>query len=225
MTNTARDQILAKLRQGVNNPELAGDRTRTWPDFTPTSFEPHQLVTRWRQELEALTGRVYGPLPPAVAGEQVIELAGQFEPKAVIAWDDADLPLPRLSEQLRAADINVEKIDDSTSDPAVRQRLEKVPVGVTGAIAGLADTGSFVVDTGAGRSRVASLLPPVHIALLPVSQLYPDLPTWMALQGGSLLADIANLTIISGPSKTADIELNLVLGVHGPGQIHVILLE
>ena len=91
--------------------------------------------------------------------------------------------------------------------------------------AGLADTGSIIVDSGSGRSRTASLLPPAHIALLPVSELYPDLPTWMALQGGDLLTKTANLTIISGPSKTADIELNLVLGVHGPGEVHVILLD
>lgn len=225
MTNTARDQILAKLRRGVNNPELLTDRSRKLVSAAPAPFEPAELVARWRAELEALTGIVHGPLPESDALAQLVELAGQFEPKSVIAWDNADLPLPGVSERLQAAGITVEKIDDSARDPATRQRLEKVPVGVTGAIAGLADTGSIIVDTGPGRPRMASLLPPVHIALLPVAQLYPDLAAWMALRGGNLLANVANLTIISGPSRTADIELNLVLGVHGPRHVHVILLE
>lgn len=226
MSNQANKQIiLANIRRGVNNPELLADRSRKLAAATPAAFEPLELVARWRAELEALTGQVYGPLPAPAALAKLVELAGQFEPKSVLAWDDADLPLPGISDRLRAAGITVEKIDDSARDPSVRQRLEKVPVGLTGAIAGLADTGSVIVDTGAGRSRAASLLPPVHIALLPVARLYPDLATWMAVQGGNLLANIANLTIISGPSKTADIELNLVLGVHGPGHVHVILLE
>jgi L-lactate dehydrogenase complex protein LldG len=226
MSNNANKQIiLSNIRRGVNNPELMVDRKRKLTTFEPAPFEPHTLVARWREELEALTGVVYGPLPPAAAVEQLIELAARLEPKAAIVWDDDDLPLPGVRSRLQAAGITVEQIDNSATDPAVRQRLGKIPVGITGAIAGLADTGSVVVDTTAGRSRAASLLPPVHIALLPVSALYPDLPTWMALQGGGVLADTANLTIISGPSKTADIELNLVLGVHGPGEIHVILLE
>ncbi|RMF02411.1 MAG: hypothetical protein D6768_08330 [Chloroflexi bacterium] len=97
-------------------------------------------------------------------------------------------------------------------------------VGVSGVLAGLADTGSLVVHSGAGQARAASLVPPVHVALLSVGDLYPDLPTWMAAQGAGVLPQTANVVFITGPSKTADIELNLVVGVHGPGEVHVILV-
>ncbi|GAB4429408.1 MAG: lactate utilization protein [Anaerolineae bacterium] len=224
MSTNARDTIFQQLRQGVNNPELMADRSRKLPPLQPTPFEPAALVERWRAELEALTGKVYGPLPPNEAMARLMDVAGQYSPKGVIAWDDADLPLPNVAAQLQAAGFAVEQIAADAVAADRRETLAQIPVGITGAIAGLADTGSIIVDSGAGRARGASLLPPVHVALLPVASLYPDLPTWMSLQGGDILADMANLTIISGPSKTADIELNLVLGVHGPGEIHVILL-
>ncbi len=224
MTQSARDQILTSLRRGVNNPELMVDRKRQLAAFEPQPFEPAQLAARWRTELEALTGKVYGPLAPAAAVEQIIQLARQYQPPTVLAWDEADLPLPNLAAQLEAAGLAVEKIYGSAREAATRQRLEKIPLGITGALAGLADTGSIVVNSAAGRSRLASLLPLVHVALLPVAKLYPDLPTWMALQGATALAESANFTVITGPSRTADIELKLVLGVHGPGEIHAILL-
>lgn len=224
MSTNARDIILQQLRQGVNNPELIADRSRKLPAFQPDPFEPAALVDSFRRELEALTGKVYGPLPPDEALAQLIDVAGQYSPKSVITWADAHLPLPGVTEQLQAAGFAVEQIESDAVAADRRETLAQIPVGITGAVAGLADTGSVIVDSGAGRARGASLLPPVHVALLPVASLFPDLPTWMARQGGAMLTDIANLTIISGPSKTADIELNLVLGVHGPGEVHVILL-
>ncbi len=209
----------------MNNPELLVDRTRQIPKFEPGPFEPESLVARWREELEALTGQVYGPMPPSAAMEQVIEIAGGYDPKEVLAWADEELPLPDAAQQLQAAGISVKYSDGEIDDLTKRQALGQIPVGLTGSIGGLADTGSIIVDSGQGRSRSASLLPPVHIALLSPAEIYPDLPTWMAHHGDALLPSMANLTIISGPSKTADIELNLVLGVHGPGEIHVILVE
>ena len=85
--------------------------------------------------------------------------------------------------------------------------------------------GSIIVTSGAGRARSAALVPPVYLAFLPVRSIYPDLPTWMAQEGARLLPGTANLVIITGPSRTADIELTLIIGVHGPGEIHVILID
>ena len=86
--------------------------------------------------------------------------------------------------------------------------------------AALAETGSLVVTSGAGKSRMATLLPPVHIAMLPESCLHMDLFTWTAAREGPLPA---NLTLISGPSKTADIEQTMAVGVHGPRRLIAIV--
>ena len=97
-------------------------------------------------------------------------------------------------------------------------------VGLTGAEAALADVGGIVVRSGEGRPRLASLLPPIHVTLLPVSRIHASLPDLLAAEptiadGGS------NLVLITGPSRTADIEMTLTRGVHGPGHVHAVLLH
>ena len=116
---------------------------------------------------------------------------------------------------------------DVPHDAAGRRRaldaIEPVAVGVTGALAGLADTGSLVLVAAEGRSRMASLLPPVHIAVLARSRIYATLPAFLAAHPG--VADTtSNLVLVTGPSRTADIELTLTHGVHGPRDVHVIVV-
>jgi L-lactate dehydrogenase complex protein LldG len=106
------------------------------------------------------------------------------------------------------------------SDEELRAFCETADVGLTSADAAFAETGSLVVSSGSGKSRMASLLPPVHIALVPESKLTADIFTWTAAQKG---APPTNTVFISGPSKTADIEMTLVKGVHGPKRFIVIL--
>jgi L-lactate dehydrogenase complex protein LldG len=96
-------------------------------------------------------------------------------------------------------------------------------VGITGAQAGLADSGSVVVASGHGRSRMASLIPSLHIALLRRDRLWPSLAHWIHARPDALGTE-ANWTVITGPSRTADIEQVLTLGVHGPREVHVLLV-
>jgi len=91
-------------------------------------------------------------------------------------------------------------------------------VGVTKAICGLADTGSVLVADGAGDPLTASLLPEIHIAILKAENILPSLPDAM-----KLIANISAAVFITGPSRTADIEMTLTIGVHGPKEIHVFL--
>jgi L-lactate dehydrogenase complex protein LldG len=79
-----------------------------------------------------------------------------------------------------------------------------------------------VVSSGPDRSRLTSLMPPVHITLVPLSCLVADLIHWMELQKDPRPA---SMTLISGPSKTADIEQTLAIGVHGPGRFIAILYD
>ncbi len=95
-------------------------------------------------------------------------------------------------------------------------------VGLSSADAALAETGTVVISSGPGRSRLATLLPPVHIALVPTTCLTTDIFTWTAARQGALPSA---LTLITGPSKTADIEQTLAIGVHGPKRFMVILYK
>ena len=100
-----------------------------------------------------------------------------------------------------------------TPDPEIR-------VGVTKSICALADTGSILEADGAGRSLHASLLPEIHIALLRESEILPSLDQAVRLVQGTKSA-----VFITGPSRTADIEMSQTIGVHGPGEVYVFLVD
>jgi L-lactate dehydrogenase complex protein LldG len=93
--------------------------------------------------------------------------------------------------------------------------------GITDAEMLIAETGSVVVASGAGRSRLAALAPGLHIVLAARTPILPDLLD--LAQAGGFAGDAASRVMISGPSKTADIEGVLVTGVHGPSEVVVVL--
>jgi L-lactate utilization protein LutB len=103
------------------------------------------------------------------------------------------------------------------------QAMFSADVGVTGVYAAVAETGSLVCVSGPELWRGLSLIPPVHIAVVWHEQIVPDL---VDLFTARLPTDLpASLTLISGPSKTADIEGILITGVHGPGSVHVVVVR
>ena len=96
--------------------------------------------------------------------------------------------------------------------------------GITGTDGGIAQTGSLIVRTCGEEPRTLSLVPPLHVAVLDVKRLYD---TWWQAMGEQNWAAAmpTNLLLISGPSKTADIEQTLAYGVHGPKRLLVLLVE
>jgi L-lactate dehydrogenase complex protein LldG len=103
---------------------------------------------------------------------------------------------------------------------------EAARVGLTGADAAVASTATLVVTTAPGKGRLATILPPVHIAVITLDQIVARLEDWVALQRADDLGAIrqaGNFCLISGPSRTGDIEMQLVLGVHGPGRVQVVV--
>jgi len=96
-------------------------------------------------------------------------------------------------------------------------------IGITSANYAIAETGSLAVGAKPGQERLASLLPPVHVAVITRTQIVPDLiDAFRSLEGQVLPS---NLALITGPSKTGDIELQLTTGVHGPGNWHIVVID
>jgi L-lactate dehydrogenase complex protein LldG len=110
-----------------------------------------------------------------------------------------------------------------TDEAALRAVCAVADVGITSADYALADTGSLVMLASPAEARLISLLPPAHIAVVPKERVLSgldELLTILPLPAGQT----SSMVLITGPSRTADIEQILVRGVHGPGEIHVVVV-
>jgi L-lactate dehydrogenase complex protein LldG len=95
-------------------------------------------------------------------------------------------------------------------------------VGISQLDWAIADTGSLAQDASSPAQRLASTLPPIHVALVPGDRIVPDLATFLTVQRP---ADIDYISLITGPSRTADIERVLTIGVHGPARLIVVVVD
>jgi L-lactate dehydrogenase complex protein LldG len=106
---------------------------------------------------------------------------------------------------------------------ALRTLCANAACGITGADYGLAETGTLVMLASAQDARMISLLPPVHIAIVKREQILTGLDELLTILPRPA-EQTSSMVLITGPSRTADIEQILVRGVHGPGEIHVVVL-
>lgn len=212
---SSRNHILGKLRQAqkpftdIEQPKERQHAIR----LSDTS--PDALKTRFIEEAEKIACFVY---PVEDEGEAINKILGLIEDeKQVLAWDDEHLRLENLSQVLADKNISIASHDDS-----------ETLIGITGVDVALAATGSLILRSGKGKYRTTSLLPDKHIVVLRSQQIIPDFETWVQQEGEAGYAafkESSNTTIISGPSKTADIGQILIKGAHGPRQVHVILID
>lgn len=135
----------------------------------------------------------------------------------------------RLDAALTGRGNEVLHVEDEALAPSnhnARREYAAADVGVTVALAGLADSGAIIISSSESESRSVSLLPSEHVALLPAGRILPSL-----LQAAALLRNLASpggtsaVTLVGGPSKTADIEKVLVTGVHGPAVLTIIVVD
>ncbi len=201
MNSGARERIFARM------PAPAGG---TAPDsrlpFTATSREA--LLAQFVTELEALGAHVLVARQPAAAREYLERLAAEKGGEVVCAHRPAVEALV-----LTAARFH------SQSDFPARDAV----ISVSQADYALADTGTLVLFSEEGEGRTLSLVAPVNVTVVPFSRLLSGLPELLAREP-ELAARSSAMILVTGPSRTADIELTLTVGVHGPGELHVITL-
>jgi L-lactate dehydrogenase complex protein LldG len=204
-----RTTILGSIRAALGR--TAGAPVPPPPPNIVTSPAPADLVERFCDRLAAIGGKLDASQDASSAVLQRLRAAGA---RSVILSDAPEIEA--MAAPLRAAGITCLGSD------APREQLLAADAGVTSAQLGIAESGTLMLDAGAERSRLASLLPPLHICVLPSTRLIPTLGDALA----SLPSPLPHaITFISGPSRTADIELQLVVGVHGPKELCVVLVR
>jgi len=217
-----RDAFLARVRSGIARSTLP-DAPETDPGPLVPDLPAVDLVERFAAALETVSGTLHTGQGLA-ALDQIVD---RYGPGPLLSWDGKELPIPGAEQHLIDSGCSrVDGVVPSAADGRLDHQRGSFDVkyGLTGAEAAFAETGSIVIRSGPGRPRMASLIPLIHIVLLRADRIRRSPMHWLAAPESDA-AGAANVVYITGPSRTADIEQQINLGVHGPRELHIILVE
>ena len=198
---TPRDLMLKNIRAAVGQPSKAAAGVPS--PALPANSDPGPQALQFTENLTAL-------------GCQVLQVSSIAEARA-----HAEKIVDGRSFIASPAEI-VRGCGFAT--PFSRELCSTAGFGITSADFALADTGSLVFLSKSGESRLISLLPPRHLAIIEESKILPDIAGLFA-RLPCPAAESSSMVIVTGPSRTADIEMRLVRGVHGPGEVTVIVVN
>ena len=167
------------------------------------------IISQFKKEFIALNGNLIESKPQQLTAH-ILALLKKIEISQIMSWGEDQLP-GSLVHDIEEQGIQI----DFGSNPNIK-------VGITAADAAISKTGTIVLTSGLGRPSATSLLPDIHIAILHQKDIYPNLSDVLHLQE---IVRSSSITLISGPSRTADIEMTLTIGVHGPKELYVVLLN
>ena len=192
------------------------------------------LVDELASAAEAAGWRVAAFETMEEAGRYVSDLARDVEARTVVRSAHPAVERLGIERALQGSGIEVQTMALGDGGDAEREkerqenrgRMIEAGIGLTGVDYAIAETGSCVIVARQGASRLVSLLPPVHVAIVEYGQTLPSLDELFALLRERFgEGDFESyMNIITGPSRSADIEYQLVTGVHGPGEVHMVIV-
>ena len=217
------DSIRHRTQAGRYKPTHAPDVAWTGEGEPRESEIIEDLPARFIEELEALGGHGERVENPGEAREYVLELARQREAKLLVRWDVDELEELGIDAPLAETGVEVAVWHDLDD---FREIAGKAEIGLSTAAWAIAETGTLVLEGGSGKGRTVTLLPPTYVAVVPVERILSTVPEAIEKYvGGDAGALPANVSFHTGPSRSGDIEMALFVGMHGPGDVHVILVD
>ncbi len=224
--SSARETILANVRQALEHPshlpETGGDITeRVRAGLRKLTPSDHKgLAQQFKKEVETVSGECHLCADAGTAQSKLLELL-QAAAIGRIAIDGHELS--RAFAQPLTTRASQVTLVDPLQLPQTERRVELAvtPAGVVQADYGIADTGSLVILYGPEASALSHVLPETIFALLPAERLLPDL---YAVTDQVPAERRKQMVLITGPSRTADIEKILILGAHGPKRLVVLII-
>jgi L-lactate dehydrogenase complex protein LldG len=219
MSETARDRILRRLREAPRQESPRPDAP------APAAAVPDRetRVARLKSLMEAMRTEVYR-VPAAEWIPHLKELLRARQIQTLLVAPSTPIG-EALAEAWRQDAAGLpELVAYAEPVESFKKRLFALDAAVTSAAGAVADTGALILRPTPAEPRLMSLVPPVHIAVLQADTVFPSLGD--AMREGRWAEEMpTNMLLISGPSKTADIELTLAFGVHGPKELVVLILE
>ena len=246
---TGRDAFLSKVREALGRTERLDAPTSEPPysighedDLARRVEFVQRLVTRDADNLlsvlatsaESAGWNVARVASVDEAGDYILHVARDLEAMSAVyslhpivgaalrddLFDGAGIGLTPVAIQPDSSDT------EGRQRAALRSLMADADIGITGVDYAIAETGTCVIIPRTGVSRLVSLLPPVHIAVVERGQVLPSLDELFTLRRNDFVnGELGSyMNLITGPSRTADIEYTIVTGVHGPGEVHMVLV-
>jgi len=244
MFGVPKDEFLMRVRDALGKTEVSSD-----PEYLPLKIRrqhQRQKVVTVKARADARRTEILDSLV-RVAGlngwhvyrsgsvegvvDYVVSLAKKKRVRRVVRSDDKFLKTIPLDERLQrnGANVKVVRKGRDLSRKQLRRDMAQAQLGITGVDYAVAETGTCVLLSRDGMSRAVSLLPTIHVAIVEAGQVYENLDDIFAicrLAFQDNRYDMGSyMSFISGPSRTADIEQTIVVGVHGPKEAHMVLLD
>lgn len=220
--STARERILGRLRS-VPSADVAAPAVGAWyasqedDDASARVGKLTAALEASHAEVHHCASRDWSSVVLRIAEEKSLRtlLVGAGTPHGEA--------LRRQNDSGNATKSDLQIVDYAASFETWRERLfENIDAGLSVAHSAIAETGSLILWTGPSEPRLLSLVPPVHFVLLDVDRIHATL--YAAMQTERWSAGLpTNVLLVSGPSKTADIQQTLAYGAHGPRELVVIL--
>jgi L-lactate dehydrogenase complex protein LldG len=202
----------------TNAPDVAWTRRESGED-RPIEDPPARFI----EELEALGGHGKRVESLEEARQYVLDLAREREAKLLLRWDVDDLEDLGVDAPLGETGVEVAVWRDLAD---FREIAGKADIGLSTAEWAIAETGTLVLEGGPGKGRTVTLLPPTYVALMPAERILRTVPEAIEKYAGGEAGGLpANVCFHTGPSRSGDIEMSLFVGMHGPGDVHVVLVD
>ncbi len=195
---------------------------------------PEELLAKFEEELVKVSGVAHRAADSVRLDEILRGIVQASKPESVVLSRNPMLAQLKLADRMRAMGVAVAEWPatgeaSKESQATFRAACFAATVGITGVDWALAETGSLMVTSQTEGSQLASLAPPVHIALYTRKQLVESLDDILErlplAQNPQDVAAGRSVVFVTGVSRTADIEQILIRGVHGPRELHAILIE
>ncbi|MBI4198105.1 MAG: lactate utilization protein [Chloroflexi bacterium] len=238
-----REEFLSAVRTA-----LGGGADAPIPEYLPMMLRPadqrqkvvtiearararrSQLIVRLADMAARQGWKAYRAASPEDGMAYVVALAKEKGARSAVRSGHEVFQRLPLDAALRGQGVQVTPValGPGVTREQLREAMARADLGITGADYAIAETGSVALLPRQGVSRLVSLLPPVHVAIVEAHQVYETLDDLWALRRMAFLegnGDMGSyLSLISGPSRTADIEQTLVVGVHGPLEAHMVIM-
>ena len=223
---SGRAEFLEKVRhrtqRGRYKPTHAPDVAWTPKDEPRESPPIEDPPARFLEELEALGGHGIRVASTEEARDHLLSVVRGRDAKLLARWDVKELEELGVDAPLEEAGVEVVVWRDLED---FREVAGKADVGLSTAAWAIAETGTLVLESGPGMGRSVTLLPPTYVAVVPVEKILRTVPEAVEkyAEGGAVGLP-ANVCFHTGPSRSGDIEMSLFVGMHGPGDVHVVLV-